>query len=268
MNHTTLPPQIVWLPIGQLTVDPDINRPLTRERVTKIAADLDPNAIGVLTVSARPDGTYVLLDGQHRQAALRAAGWLSSQPVPCDVRHGLTRAQEASLFVKLNNTAKPLAVHRFLRRITANEPVATCIAKIAAEVGFTVSAHHGDGLIKAVAALERVYLGIGEARKRGPFPDVLRATLQVLSQAYGHTADAVNGHLIGGVGLFLLRYGDAVDHTVLIDKLRGVHGGALGLLAKARGLPFGSIEDRVAQSCVASYNHGRRAHNRLAGWSS
>jgi hypothetical protein len=103
----------VWLPIHQLRIDPTINRPLNRQRVHTIAEKFDPDAIGVLTVSVRPDGTYLLLDGQHRLAALRQAGWDGQQKVPCDLRHGLSQVQEVALFVKLNNTAKPKYIHRF-----------------------------------------------------------------------------------------------------------------------------------------------------------
>lgn len=259
-----------WLPIGSLTFDTRVNRPLDPRRVAEIARDFDPEAVGVLVVSARSDGTYVVLDGQHRRAALVRAGFGADQRVPCDVRHGLTLAQEAALFVRLNNTTKPLLIHRFLRRVTAGDEAAAAIDAIARGAGFEVSEHSGDGRIVAVAALEAVYAGRGPARGHGPYPDILEGALRVLAGAYGHTADAVNGLLIQGVGLLIARYGDAVDRATLVAKLAKVPAGANGLLAKARGMreyQGGSVPRCVAEVCVTLYNAGKRG-GRLEDWRS
>ena len=258
---------VIWLPIHRLRIDPNINRPLDHRRVNTIAEQFDPDAVGVLTVSARPDGSYVLLDGQHRLAALRQAGWDGNQQVPCDVPHGLSQAQEAALFVKLNNTAKPKYIHRFLRRITAGDPVAVDINRIATQAGFAISDQQADGHITAVKALEQVYLGAGTAGGRALQPHILAATLQVLTGAYGHTADAVNGHLIAGIGLLLGHYHPGVDTAALIRKLAKLPAGANGLLAKAKGMrdykPV-SLPRCVAAVAVEVYNHKRR-NGRLDG---
>ena len=188
--------------------------------------------------------------------------------MPCDVRYGLTQAQEAGLFVKLNNSAKPHYYHRFLRRVTAGDPVATTVRAIAAEAGFQISDQRADGHINAVAAMERIYLGSGSARATGPHPEVLAGTLHVLSAAFGHTADAVNGQLIEGVGLLLTHYGPALDRNNLICRLSKIGGGANGLLARAKGirdLKNTTVPRCVATVCIDVYNHSKRSR-RLDDW--
>lgn len=266
---THSPTAVQWLPIGQLDIDPRINRPLDTRRVDNIARDFDPDALGVLTVSARESGQYVLIDGQHRAASVRQLGWGDEQRVPCDVRPGLTLAEEARLFVNLNNTAKPTAIYRFLRRVTAGEDVAVAINHIVALAGLEVSDQPGDGRINAVVAMERVYSGTGAlAREMGPYPDALEGSLRILTEAFGRTDDAVRGPLVQGVGALLVRYGPAVDRASLVARLSKLPVGANGLLSRARGMheyQGGSLPRCVSEVCVGLYNGGRRTR-RLDDW--
>src|SRR6187549_648827 len=66
--------QVTWLRVDRLTVDPAVGggyqRALNPRKVKAIAKELDPDALGVLTVSRREDGSLVIIDGQQRQGAL------------------------------------------------------------------------------------------------------------------------------------------------------------------------------------------------------
>src|SRR5690242_16192920 len=91
-----------WLRADELVIDPMMGeRKYNARRAKRIAQTIDPDALGVLYVSKRRDGTYVVIDGQHRRGAFIELGW-GDQKMPCHVYHGLTLADEARLFAEFN----------------------------------------------------------------------------------------------------------------------------------------------------------------------
>jgi hypothetical protein len=52
-----------------LFADPSYQRDLDPKRVTKMVSEFDQRLVGVLEVSARGNGRFAILDGQHRWAA-------------------------------------------------------------------------------------------------------------------------------------------------------------------------------------------------------
>ena len=86
-----------------MRVNPLAQRDLRPARVSRLAAVFDLEQMGAPTVSHRGDW-YYLIDGQHRIAALKQ--WLGTwqdQQVQCWTYEGLTEAQEAEVFLKLND---------------------------------------------------------------------------------------------------------------------------------------------------------------------
>ncbi len=62
--------------LDAITVDPRVQRTEgpDQRRVDKMASAFNPDALGVLILSERADGTLVCLDGMHRLLAARQAG--------------------------------------------------------------------------------------------------------------------------------------------------------------------------------------------------
>ncbi len=256
---------VTWIGVDKLVLDPVINtRPMTPTRVAVLARDFDPDLVGVIHVSPRDRGTYAIIDGQHRVQAVREALG-ADQVVPCWIHKGIRTAKQASLFVGLNNSAKVPPLFQFMGRVNANQPIAVAIAGIIEDAGLKLTAAAGDGKIRCVASLERVYAGSGDpvAGARA-----LRLALKVVTEAWGKTASAVSGSIVEGVGLMILRYGDQVEIDSLISKLASSKGGAQALLGQARALKDwrgGTVSRAVAGSVVNVYNRGRRV-GALADW--
>lgn len=258
---------IQWLPLAELDFDARVNRQVNTHRVEQIVKDFDPEAIGVLTVSERMNGSrkYVVIDGQHRCAALVKMGW-ADQKVPCHVRGELSIAEEAGLFVKLNNTAKPKAYERFMKSVTAGDPEAMAIDKIVRSVGLKVSDQQVDGTLTAVQALEKIYRG--DKFTGGESAHVLAGTLRLSTNAWGKTCGAVNANVIQGLALVLRKHGAQIDVDDLLKKLSPYSGGPTALLGRARGLRDlrgGTVPNCVAAIVVDVYNKGRRS-TKLPGW--
>lgn len=256
-----------WLPVSLLRFDPQVNRDINDRNVTKICEGFDPDAFGVIEVSERPDGTYVVIDGQHRCKAIIDMGW-ADQRVECKVHRQLTIAQEAALFSKLNASLNLSPIEKFLKRVVAEDPVAVEVVRIAAKVGFIVDRQPRDGNIAAVVSLEKIYRGTKFSADRMQ-AKALEKTLLAVSQAWGHTYAAVHGDILLGVGWVVLRYNGALDVEALIPRLAAMPGGPARLLGNARGLREmkggSSVADCIASIVVDSYNKGRRT-NKLADW--
>lgn len=244
-------PELKQLPVQDLIVDPNVQRALDRSRASRIAEELDMHAIGVITVSRRTNGSYHVVDGQHRVEALRLAGG-DNEKVTCRIFDGLTIEGEAKLFRLLNNTTKLQAIDKFRVRVVEGEPTAVDISQILAAHGWKVNLQSTAGYFSAVAAAERIYL-----RDR----DAFERTIVTVTRAWGHDAAAVDGRLVEGIGLVYARYGDALGDADLVEKLARYPGGPGHLLGNARGmkdLMRITLVVAVADIVVELYNKGRR----------
>lgn len=247
--------------VGDLSVDPNVQRGLKKARVQAIAADFHPEALGVLTTSYRSPGIIHVIDGQHRYRACEMANYEGA--IQTMEYHGLTIQEEAALFRLLNQTEKVNPIDQFLVACVQEDPDALKLARIIADNGWTVAASASKGKLSAIASLRRVY----DQKPHGV--DAVAATLSVLTAAYGHQAAAVQGSLLVGVGRMLARYWtDGVDLNLLAKKLSGVPGGPDGLLGNARGQKLtraGDLSTQVARIVTQVYNQGLRTRA-LPAW--
>lgn len=259
-----------WIPAGQIDVDPAIQRPLNPAWAERIGRELDPDLIGVLHVSERANGRYVVIDGQHRLHGVKNVFGNNGTLVECKIYSGLTKAQEAELFVGLNNFRRPSRIDVFVKNVVAKDPHALAIDHVVRSLDFRVDRMKADGVITAVGALEETYFGFINSRDlsleaadmaRVAKPNLLRDTLSVIKEAWGGVSDSVNGHLISGIGRLLAARQRALDVPDLIQKLSKYPGGPTALLGAATGrraITGGKMQLAVAEVCVELYNRGRR----------
>lgn len=211
------------LPADVLDVDPGVQRKLNETRVKKLAAEFDESALGVFTVSARtsqlPDTDfktrYVVLDGQTRLAALRAfAGTEGTKlPVVCQVYHGLTRAEEAEIFLTHNDRAPVRSIDKFRIALVAGEDWALRLNEIVTRHGFETGVNPpADRRFTAVsAALKIMNLTDGE--------DALDRAFEFITRVWGHRVNACSAEAIDGLGMLFHRHGVAVDVPGFARKL-------------------------------------------------
>lgn len=240
-----------------LSTDPDIQRPLDETRVNNIAAGFRWEAFGIPVVSRRADLTEVILDGQHRVAAARAAGY-GNTGVKVLVYTGLNRQQEAEIFRLLNNTKALTAIDRFLAALIERKEDVVAINRIIENCGMKV-VRSGERAFKAVVAARDVY---------AVEPDALARTLAICTTAWGVRADAVDSRLVAGIGRVCIRYGSIIDMGRASKRLAKYPGGAAGVVGAARGLAHlrsKSITDAVADIVVNTYN-GQTKTGQIPEW--
>lgn len=239
------------LSVSTFVIDPRVQRPLDRRRVGKIAAELNMDALGTLTISERDNGDYVVIDGQHRTEALKEAGQGAFR-VSCRVFSGLTLQDEAAMFRLLNNTAKPQYLDQFRVRVIEGDPDAVRVNSIAKRHGWRIEQSGHSGCMASVQAFERVYLMDEVAAEK---------TLSTVTRAWGHDSSSADGRVLEGIGLVYVRYNDSVAVDELIDRLARFPGGAGGLIGRGRGLRdlVGSTLPRaIAEIVVEEYNKRRK----------
>ena len=258
-----VPRRTGFVPVAQITRDQRVNtRPVDDAWVARRVKDFHPEALGVPAVSLRGDGTFVVLDGQHRVALHRLAVPDSGLAMlECSIYEGLDLAQEAGLVVLLNDGRPLKAVNKFLARVTEQEPVACQIVAIAERCSFRIAANPGTGVIPAVATLERVHRADLKHSKGAP-PEVLERTLSTIAEAWAHEPGATHEAVIGGVGALYLMHGPAVSKGDMVRRLAAYEGGPAELAVNARGLREyrgGNVANCVAELVTDVYNKGRQS---------
>jgi len=247
--------RLKWIPLNQMKVNPLAQRDLNQARVDHLAASFDLEQIGVPTVSSR-EGSYWIIDGQHRMEALRSCGF-HDETVQCWVYEGLTSEMEAELFLKLNNTLPVTAMPKFKTAVHAGRPVESDIDRIVRSVNLVVSKDKVPGAVGAVGTLGRVYA-------RGP--GVLARSLRIIRDAYGD--GGLEAPVIDGIGHLCARYNGELNEAEAIEKLSKAHGGVNGLLNKAEVLRRSTGNQKgqcVAAAAVEVINKGRGG-KKLPSW--
>jgi hypothetical protein len=257
-----VPRRTGFVPVAQITRDQRVNtRPVDDAWVARRVKDFHPEALGVPAVSLRGDGTFVVLDGQHRVALHRLAVPDSGLAMlECSIYEGLDLAQEAGLVVLLNDGRPLKAVNKFLARVTEGELIACEIVAVAERCSFRIAANPGTDAINAVATLERVHR-TDLKRSKGVPPEALERILSTIAEAWAHEPGATHEAVIGGVGALYLMHGPAISKADLVRRLAAYEGGPAELAVNARGLREyrgGNVANCVAELVTDVYNKGRK----------
>lgn len=252
--------------LGDVKVNPTVQREFVPSKADRIAADFDPEHFGTPVVNMR-DGSAWMIDGQHRAAALKiwlGDGW-QEQSFEAEIYDGLSEAEEAETFLKRNDSMAVNAYNKFRIGVIAGREDEQTVAGIVLREGLTISRdRNAEGRVLAVGTLLRVYRRAG-----GP---VLQRTLAIIRDAYG--SPGLEAAVISGVALVVHRY-EALNDREFTVRLQNAHGGVGAVLAKAErarketGNPKHSC---IAAAMVDTYNSmasaakGGDGHRLLSWW--
>lgn len=255
-DKVTRTARLKWVPIPQMRVSPLGQRDVNEARVDRMAANFDPEQIGTPTVNHRDD-CYWIIDGQHRIRTLEAVGW-GDQQVQCWTYEGLSEAEEAEMFLKLNDVLAVSAFDRYTKGVAAGRTVECDIDRTVRVNGLVVSRDKTPGAIGAVGTLQRVY-SRSDAKTLG-------RTLRIIRDAYGDPG--LEAPVIDGIGYLCQRYNGALDDAVATERLSNAHGGVNALLGRAEVTRKATGKSRgqcVAAAAVELINAGRGG-KKLPGW--
>lgn len=245
-----------WVPLAKMKVSPVAQRQLNAARVDHLAASFDLEQLGTPTLSER-DGSFYIIDGQHRVEALRQIGW-GDQQIQCWVYSGLTEQQEADKFDRLNDVLSVHAFDKFRVRVAANRDIESDIDRIVRAQGLVVSRDKLPGAISAVGTLRRVY-----TRADGK---TLGRALRIIRDAYGDPG--LEAPVIDGLGLLCQRYNGDLNDEEATRKLASANGGVNNLLGRAEKIRRDTGEYKshaVAAAAVEIINSGKGG-KKLPSW--
>lgn len=235
------------IPIAEMHTSPAAQRDFKQPWADELASNFDVELVKLITVNRR-DGAYMICDGQHRVAALRALGF-GDQKIRCDVYENLTEDEEAELFLKLNNRLNVDAQSKFKVSVTAKRAVEVDITRIVGEAQLRIGSR-SSGCVSAVGTLREVYSSAG--------PEVLARSLAIIRDSYGEAG--LLAPVIRGIGQVLARYTvlDERDEQT-VATLSAAHGGVSGLMNQASMIKRqvgGSQYNAVSAAMVTLLNRG------------
>ena len=140
-------------------------RPVKQTVVNRLIKCWNNKYLTPIVVSCR-DGKYYLLDGQHRVSAMRRMNGGKDVIVPCLVYTGLTYAQEAEMYVRLDKSKGHLKLpHEIKASLESGaDAVVLDIDKRISEGGFTWALDRPTGAayeIQPARAIKSAYKLLG-----------------------------------------------------------------------------------------------------------
>lgn len=255
---------IGFVPMGKMLVSQQAQRKSDPKRVEHLLSNMEPELIGALHVSQR-DGSFYIMDGQHRYLALRewiGEDWPKEQ-LRCQIYSGLTEAQEADVFLRLNDIKAVGVFDKFEKAVMAGREREVTISKIVNNCGLKITRIKKDheGSIAAVSSLGRIFDNYGAV--------VLANSLKISSGAFGDIG--LEGFAVEGVALVCHRYGKSLDSALAIKALSTVRGGITTLTTRtnlarqkygrSRPICFASVMVDVINNGL-----GARSKSRLPNW--
>lgn len=239
--------------IEDLRVDTRAQRELKEPHAAKIAAKFDIRMFGSAIISER-DGERYILDAQHRIEAAKLSGYKGK--IPAVVHDDLTIAEEAGMFLALNDKKAVDPVDKFNARVTSGDPRAVEVDKVMASVGFGIAPVSGavsnNRAVQAVSSVENVYAKHG-AR-------VLAGVFMVISQSWPSLPkESRSGRIIAALGAVIAPEIGA-DEDRLVERLRTTTAGTLlaegNYLAEAASGTSVRKSDCDIDAILKAYNKG------------
>lgn len=258
--------------VSQLHVDPMVQRATDLVRAKGMGGKFDINATAALIVSHRDDGKYFVVDGGHRLAAALFAGY--DGKLLCIVHEGMTQAEEAALFLLLNDSKLVQAIDKFRVRVMARDLAAVHIHDALDKYGWRIStATRSVGAFAAVGAIEKVYYGAGILPAGNVYYGLLDSVLFTLTKAWDRNPAGAHSAIVGGLGQLFARYvigpsgkGGQIDLDKLVHEMSKTR--PVDLVASAKGIRVsqgGTVSAATAKVLVGLHNKSRRT-NRLPDW--
>ena len=193
-------------------------RPVKPSDVNALIRRWDPAYLSPIEVSFR-DGSYNVINGQHRIEAMRKMNGGADVIVPCLIYTGLSYEQEAAMYYLLDKSAGRLKLSSAIKALleSGTDPSMIDIKQRIERAGFTWALDKPTGAsyeIKPVRAVISAYHLLG-AR-------AFSRMLGLLAGAWHGTQNSLTAGMISGVALFLKAHENELEDYEFIRRLSEV----------------------------------------------
>ncbi len=185
-------------------------RDMSNRRIAQIVKEFDPLKLGVLVVNKRSDGTYAILDGQHRLSAMRTMGCTEAN---CLIIEDLTVEQEADYFRRQNENLAALNRFDLYRAgICAEDQHYILIKNTLAKHGYQAHKDASPMHVTAIGALTKIVELYGF--------DILDKTFAYISTAWYSDSVAVRREMLAGIAEFAYHFGNKLTPEQFAARMR------------------------------------------------
>lgn len=250
----TCKPELAWVKVEKIICDNNYQRDIVSSRLRKILKEFNWRYFQPVTLSPQDDGTYAVLDGQHRVEAARLHPDLDEVPAIIVVMDGLR--EEADTFVKVNTSRTAVsAIDKYYAGLIAEDPTALMIKRVCDRAGCGIAYAQGKekaGQTNAVTAVGRAANAYGEK--------ATAEAMRLLSEAWPKDKRALKGTLINGLAR-VIRCNDGcdLDHMCAVLRKQDLETFTANFEA-IRKIAGGSAEVAIAKTLAEQYNRGKRVN--------
>lgn len=247
-------PNMCWLPKKSLKIDRryqrQINSRASKKLIDRLKESFCWTHCAPLSVSDNSDGTYTIIDGQHRKTAADAIPEITL--LPCLVHDALSLKEQAHAFVAHNQDrvqVGPLAI--FAAKAAAGDPVALGLQKACHNAGVVIPRGHrkaSDCKPNETAALG-VLTEIYKEYDAAVAVETVTAVLKVIVAAYPQRTGQLSSFMIRAVWKAL----ETWEAETIISALQQTHDADLQLEARfaAAADPDTKIRDAYVDALMA-----------------
>lgn len=177
--------------------NPGYQRDLKPPHLAYLIREWEPDVVGVFIVNRRRDGSYQLVDGQHRLAAMEHFG-IKTCLVYVARRD---EEEEATLWLKASHSLPVTALERYRALLFAGDFEAHDLKRIVEEAGFGITKaagqrkRGGSNSPTELVAISELY--------RSYRAGVLQETLEIVKECWPRDSEAASGYVIGGVSMLV-----------------------------------------------------------------
>jgi len=245
-------PELQWLKISRLRIDPRYQRDIGRrgaDNILAIAPAFRWAKFGPLIVAPIGEGLFAIVDGQHRATAAALRGFES---VPC-VIIAADDAEQADAFVAINanvTAMSPLQLHA--ARLAAGNKTAVALTEVCLEAGVTICRYPvpankmKPGETLAVAMLQGALERFGR--------DVLIAALACITMTRKGNVGMIRAAIVEGLCLALKDARQTrADRKLLLFQMQSFDFSAQFNAARARSIDTGAKVAAILGGLVAAH---------------
>lgn len=248
------------LKAGDLYVDKRVQRDqLQEKKVEHMVANFNRDAIGVIHVSRRIDGDYVI-DGWHRMETVRRVTD-NNGTIAAHVYKGLTLAQEARLFLDLNFGNQPTPLEKHKAMVAAEDEQALRIESAVRAYGWMIGRDSVNGTVPAIRKLYQIDQRSETAPDGARDPSLLQMVFLTISRSWTNDKYAAQAVILEALARLWEEYGSKIDLDRLVDRLKNFAGGPRRLRREAQQLSVSlgaKVSMAIAMIVVEAYNKGYR----------
>jgi hypothetical protein len=250
---------------GDIKVDLAVQRSTIPSRLRKISENFDHELMGELLVSERADGLYVL-DGQHRLVIARDQKGFPT--VTCEIFSGLSKADEARLFLGRNDRASVARLDRDRNMATYGDTDTLNVQMAVQSAGYVFVANNAEESTFRDRAAGVAIMHDAERKRDFAATGVehLMRVAQFCARAWGNQ-ERPESLVMRGISKIFVKHQE-IDEDRLFERLRGLPPQQLTSQAKVRRAEEGqfrplSASRAMTEVIIDHYNRGLASDKRL-----